>query len=50
MTVPVPPLAAFLRPGLDPAALYGLPGEAAAVLSEAAGAEAWLRQAGGGTA
>ena len=35
----VPPLAAFLRPELPPAALYGLPGEIATVLGEAAGAD-----------
>jgi hypothetical protein len=35
----VPPLAAFLRPELPPAALYGLPGEVAAVLSESTGAD-----------
>ena len=39
MSAPVPPLAAFLRPELPPAALYGLPGEAAAVLSESSGAD-----------
>lgn len=33
MTAVVPPLAAFLRPELPPAALYGLPGEAAAALT-----------------
>ena len=35
----VPPLAAFLRPELPPAALHGLPGEVAVTLSEAAGAD-----------
>ena len=35
----VPPLAAFLRPQLPPAALYGLPGEVAITLSEASGAD-----------
>lgn len=35
----VPPLAAFLRPQLPPAALYGLPGEVAVTLSEASGAD-----------
>ena len=35
----VPPLAAFLRPQLPPAALYGLPGEVATTLSEASGAD-----------
>ena len=30
----VPPLAAFLRPELAPAALYGLPGEVATTLAE----------------
>jgi len=37
--VPVPPLAAFLRPELPPAALYGLPGEVAVTLAESAGAD-----------
>jgi len=36
---PVPPLAAFLRPQLPPAALCGLPGEVATTLSEASGAD-----------
>jgi hypothetical protein len=36
---PVPPLAAFLRPELPPGALCGLPGEVAAALSEATGAD-----------
>lgn len=35
----VPPLAAFLRPQLPPAALYGLPGEIATTLAEASGAD-----------
>ena len=35
----VPPLSAFLRPELPPAALHGLPGEVAAVLSGASGAD-----------
>ena len=35
----VPPLAAFLRPQLPPAALYGLPGEVATTLSESSGAD-----------
>lgn len=39
MTAAVPPLAAFLRPQLPEAALYGLPGEAATVLAEASGAD-----------
>jgi hypothetical protein len=39
MTVPVPPLAAFLRPELPPSALYGLPGEVATVLAESSGAD-----------
>jgi hypothetical protein len=36
---PVPPLAAFLRPELPAAALYGLPGEIATALSEATGTD-----------
>ena len=39
ITGEVPPLAAFLRPELPPAALHGLPGEVAVTLSEAAGAD-----------
>lgn len=39
ITEPVPPLAAFLRPQLPEAALYGLPGEVATSLSEASGAD-----------
>jgi hypothetical protein len=35
----VPPLAAFLRPELPPAALHGLPGEVAVTLSGTAGAD-----------
>ena len=35
----VPPLAAFLRPQLPPAALYGLPGEVATTLAESSGAD-----------
>lgn len=35
----VPPLTAFLRPELPPAALYGLPGEIATALSETSGAD-----------
>ena len=35
----VPPLAAFLRPELSPAALYGLPGEVATTLADATGAD-----------
>ena len=35
----VPPLAAFLRPELAPAAMHGLPGEVAVSLSEASGAD-----------
>ena len=35
----VPPLAAFLRPQLPEAALYGLPGEVAVTLAESAGAD-----------
>lgn len=38
-TTPVPPLAAFLRPELAPAALYGLPGEIAVTLAESCGAD-----------
>lgn len=38
-TGPVPPLAAFLRPELPAAALYGLPGEVAVTLSETSGAD-----------
>lgn len=37
--VPVPPLAAFLRPELPAAALHGLPGEVATTLAEASGAD-----------
>ena len=36
---PVPPLAAFLRPELPDAALYGLPGEVAVTLAESSGAD-----------
>jgi hypothetical protein len=39
MAVPVPPLAAFLRPELPPAALHGLPGEIATTLADASGAD-----------
>jgi hypothetical protein len=39
MITPIPPLAAFLRPELDPAALYGLPGKVAVTLAEASGAD-----------
>ncbi len=35
----VPPLAAFLRPQLPEAAMYGLPGEIASTLSQATGAD-----------
>jgi len=35
----VPPLAAFLRPQLPPAALHGLPGEVAVTLAESSGAD-----------
>lgn len=35
----VPPLAAFLRPELPTAALYGLPGEVATALADASGAD-----------
>lgn len=35
----VPPLAAFLRPQLPPAALYGFPGEVATTLAESSGAD-----------
>lgn len=38
-TLPVPPLAAFLRPELPPGALYGLPGEIAVTLGESSGAD-----------
>jgi len=37
--VTVPPLTAFLRPELPPAALCGLPGEVAVALAESAGAD-----------
>jgi hypothetical protein len=39
VTAAVPPLAAFLRPALPEAALYGLPGEIAVTLSEATGSD-----------
>ena len=39
LTATVPPLAAFLRPQLPPAALYGLPGEVATTLAESSGAD-----------
>jgi Protein of unknown function (DUF3987) len=35
----VPPLSAFLRPELDPAALHGLPGEVAVTLAASSGAD-----------
>ena len=35
----VPPLAAFLRPELHPAALHGLPGDVATTLADATGAD-----------
>jgi hypothetical protein len=38
-TTQVPPLAAFLRPELPTAALYGLPGEVAVTLAQATGAD-----------
>lgn len=38
-TLTRPPLSAFLRPELDPAALHGLAGEVAVTLSEATGAD-----------
>ena len=37
--VPVPPLSAFLRPELPPAALYGLPGDVATALAASSGAD-----------
>ena len=36
---PVPPLSAFLRPELHPAALRGLPGDVALALAESSGAD-----------
>ena len=39
MTAAVPPLAAFLRPAMPAAAMAGLAGEVASVLSEASGAD-----------
>ena len=39
LEVPVPPLSAFLRPELPPAALYGLPGDVATALAASSGAD-----------